>query len=894
VPNVGDVIVRFLGDTTQIDQAFDQVDARQKQSASTAAASSVELKAAQAELRSAMAEVTAEGGATADNMDRLGVAEERVAIAAAEAKEAHLALREELGLGGEKASYFGDALGEATSKLAGMLGLMALAEGAHSFVENLQQGVLQLQNLSEKTGVNITTLAGLQHMSESTGISFEKVSGAMVRLQNAQVLAVEGSKKQQQAFEHMGISVDELKHMNTEELFFRIGDAIGKSGQHAIDTNTAMTLMGRGASDVNILYKDFAGTLRQTAEEEGKLTGITDQAGQAAKEWERASTAFTTSLKSGAIPVMQAMVPVMKTVFTGGSLVALVFKDVGVVMAASLASASLALVRFGTIANDIFQHRFVDAVTDGKKAVEDLGKNVDTAVNHINENSKTFEESYVTMWADHIPKAMGKTKDGLEDLQVADKNATKNAAAEAKTRMEAEIAAIAHDRALLKQALAEKAIDINQFVDMEIALTQKERSVQEKYYTDLIALYKKAGDAAKVKETQDKQAAEMAKLSTADANKQAQTISELEKETRKYANTAASIIPKVKEAWDANDKSVEALDHNMMKLIPQWVIKATDLRNALKDVGVTGLDTLQQKFDAAKRAEALMNLAGIKEGKDWLQVQQAKLKAYIAIQQAAGKDADAEIRSLKKIEGQLKDFDTKIKATEKTFSDVMDEMKKDVGQFSIDLGDSLAAAVQGTLSASQAIEQAVGKMIGNMAKQWAQYFMGLAIADMFWNPARAAAELAAAAALEMVGSLASSWGSGTGSTSSSGSTSNAPLAITSAAAQSSANPSGAPNVPHLAEGGLVTGPTLVMAGDARSGGASNNTEAIIPLHNREAMDEIASAIADRIGGNGMTVNVGGMISSDNLNKVVRQMSSQIKRGQTRMTARNSYRLTRRG
>ena len=894
MPNVGDVIVRFLGDTTQIDQAFDQVDARQKQSASTAAASSVELKAAQAELRSAMAGVTAEGGATADNMDRLSAAEERVALASAEAKEAHLALREELGLGAEKASYFGDALGEATSKLAGMLGLMAIAESAHSFVENLQQGVLQLQNLSEKTGVNITTLAGLQHMSESTGISFEKVSGAMVRLQNAQVLAVEGSKKQQAAFEHMGISVDELKHMNTEELFFRIGDAIGKSGQHAIDTNTAMTLMGRGASDVNILYKDFAGTLRQTAEEEGKLTGITEKAGQAAKEWERASAAFTTSLKSGAIPAMQGMVPVMKAVFTGGSLIALAFKDVGVVLAASLASSSLALVRFGTIANDIFQHRFVDAVADGKKAVADLGKNVDIAVEHINENSRTFQESYANMWADQIPKAMGKTKDGLEDIEGKDKDLTGKMAAEMKKRLDLTNAAIAHDRELLKQALAEKAISIEQSVDLDIGLTAKERKAQEDYYAELIALYKKAGDANKVKEAEAERDIATTKASTDAIKKQVETMASLTKETTKYGLTADAVIPKTKDKIDAMDKSAEALAENFKKFIPQFTKDFVKLQNALEGVGVQGVGQLVLNLDKAKKAEAALNAAGITSGKVWLQVQAAKLRAIIAIEQAEGKSAKNELRDLQHVENELKKFDVTVKTTALSFDQAMQTMQTQAATFATDLGDAMAQAVQGQISGAQAIEQATGKMLGSMAKQWAAYYMGLAIADMFWNPARAAAELAAAAALELVGSLASSWGSGTGSASSSGSTSNAPLSITSAAAQSSANPSGAPNVPHLAEGGLVTGPTLVMAGDARSGGASQNTEAIIPLHNREAMDEIASAIADRIGSNGMTVNVGGMISSDNLNKVVRQMSSQIKRGQTRMTARNSYRLTRRG
>src|SRR5579859_206052 len=92
------------------------------------------------------------------------------------------------------------------------------------------------------------------------------------------------------------------------------------------------------------------------------------------------------------------------------------------------------------------------------------------------------------------------------------------------------------------------------------------------------------------------------------------------------------------------------------------------------------------------------------------------------------------------------------------------------------------------------------------------------------------------------------------------------------------------SVQAFAEGGLITQPTIALAGES-------GREAIIPL------DDPKTTKALREGGVGGGTthhwHIDGMISPDNLTKVVKQISKMVDRGQVHLTASNSLRLTKR-
>ena len=86
-------------------------------------------------------------------------------------------------------------------------------------------------------------------------------------------------------------------------------------------------------------------------------------------------------------------------------------------------------------------------------------------------------------------------------------------------------------------------------------------------------------------------------------------------------------------------------------------------------------------------------------------------------------------------------------------------------------------------------------------------------------------------------------------------------------------------------------PTLAMVGDSRGGGSGR--EGILPLDDPAAMDAIAGALASRMGGRGNTYNhIEGVISSDVLQKVMRQMSAEVEQNNVPHAASHARRVVR--
>ena len=151
------------------------------------------------------------------------------------------------------------------------------------------------------------------------------------------------------------------------------------------------------------------------------------------------------------------------------------------------------------------------------------------------------------------------------------------------------------------------------------------------------------------------------------------------------------------------------------------------------------------------------------------------------------------------------------------------------------------------------------------------------------------------------------------------------------------------NAQHFASGGLVSKQTLAVVGDSPSGGDA--TEAILPLSDPEAMNRFANSLmstgtlreasagrssaaaasasapparfeaaisrlsehvanmgqqleasggTDGTGGSHIHVNVKGMVSPDNLNKVIQQINRRVKKGTSRLNATDSGHVGRSG
>ena len=209
-------------------------------------------------------------------------------------------------------------------------------------------------------------------------------------------------------------------------------------------------------------------------------------------------------------------------------------------------------------------------------------------------------------------------------------------------------------------------------------------------------------------------------------------------------------------------------------------------------------------------------------------------------------------------------------------------------EFSQAMIGAVQSAILGEKSLGEAMAAATAQVISQIAARaliWGLFYTAQGIADIFWNPARAGADFAAAAeflAIGAAGAIAAraiNPGKG-GSASSSGGGISAPKAGSPVTVAQGSGPTTV-NVPHLASGGLVTRPTLAVVGEA-------GPETVLP-HDRASLNSLASAIAAHMQGQGGTITI--QLKTDT-HQFVKELNHNVKTGRVRLEATNTRKVTR--
>jgi hypothetical protein len=206
-------------------------------------------------------------------------------------------------------------------------------------------------------------------------------------------------------------------------------------------------------------------------------------------------------------------------------------------------------------------------------------------------------------------------------------------------------------------------------------------------------------------------------------------------------------------------------------------------------------------------------------------------------------------------------------------------------------GDAMESMLKSTLASIS------GMAVAHAAEQIGFAFEDLATPFFEYHASThflSAAKWAGLAAAAGVGAalIPSGSSSGSGSSSPSAPTNLPPTAATSA----NPNPPPLPTIAtvlHMAGGGLVSGPTLAIVGDSMRSSAHGASEAVIPLDNPRAMQQIAEAMVEYMPGNQSVTHI--HIKGDVIdhNGLMRTMTRQINRGSARLSSSNALRLTRR-
>ena len=124
----------------------------------------------------------------------------------------------------------------------------------------------ELSKMSQKVGVSTETLSGWNLAAQQAGVDMQALQAGLVKLSKAQDAAIGGNKEMQAAFQQIGISVKDLKGLNTEQLFTRVSEEMSKYEDGAAKAAFATKLFGKAGADLIPLMNAGAKGLKEYAD----------------------------------------------------------------------------------------------------------------------------------------------------------------------------------------------------------------------------------------------------------------------------------------------------------------------------------------------------------------------------------------------------------------------------------------------------------------------------------------------------------------------------------------------------------------------------------------------------------------------------------------------------
>ena len=112
-------------------------------------------------------------------------------------------------IGSANASFAKFAKGAAAAGAA----IVAVGSAIFKMNQKVANMVNQLSDAQAKTGIQISTLQGLKLAAEGSGRSFESIEGGLIRFQSAINMASQGTGRQAEAFQKLGVDFQKLPHL---------------------------------------------------------------------------------------------------------------------------------------------------------------------------------------------------------------------------------------------------------------------------------------------------------------------------------------------------------------------------------------------------------------------------------------------------------------------------------------------------------------------------------------------------------------------------------------------------------------------------------------------------------------------------------------------------------
>ncbi len=143
----------------------------------------------------------------------------------------------------------------------------------------------QLSKFAQRTGVMYADMAGFALAAELAGVSSESLANAMSKADRAFVEAQRGSAAAADAFQRIGLSINDLAGVDAAGRFEAIAAAIGALPTEAEQAAAAMALFGRSGAELLPLFQQGAEGISAAREQAERLgLALTNEQGRAVEQ----------------------------------------------------------------------------------------------------------------------------------------------------------------------------------------------------------------------------------------------------------------------------------------------------------------------------------------------------------------------------------------------------------------------------------------------------------------------------------------------------------------------------------------------------------------------------------------------------------------------------------
>lgn len=205
--------------------------------------------------------------------------------------------------------------GGAISALGAILGVAMVGE----FINGVKESLLQVDHLSEATGMSVESLTEWKDVMEASGASTERLPQQLTKLSQAMEAAAQGSQKQVDMFHAMGIETAGWaeKMPDANSVLLQMADHLHSSTNATEDLSNASRILGRGSVELIATLKEGSAAIEQQKQAHAAHAQAVAESVGAAKALQAQEEELKSQLETALMPAFQALVTLVELVYAG-------------------------------------------------------------------------------------------------------------------------------------------------------------------------------------------------------------------------------------------------------------------------------------------------------------------------------------------------------------------------------------------------------------------------------------------------------------------------------------------------------------------------------------------------------------------------------------------------